>query len=119
MKFKARKVYGQSGQKDCPFCGALAIAKNEQGLDVCRSHKKEVLQEFKCKCGNWLELKVGKFGQYFNCFKCGNMNYNKGMAMKPVQQVKTVAENVIKKKSYEKKEQKETVITTDDAYYFS
>ena len=114
MRFKPRKVYGQSGQKSCPFCGKLATARNEQGLDVCRMHTKEVMQEFKCKCGNWLDLKQGKFGPYFNCFKCGNMSYDKGMAMRPIQTAKVTSSKFV-----EKKKPKEITITTDDAYYFS
>ena len=73
------KVYGASREDNCPFCGKRAVSKSEQGLSVCLDHKKKKLQNLKCICGDWLDLKIGKFGPYFNCFKCGNMNFSKAM----------------------------------------
>ena len=82
MRFKGKKVYGSYKRITCPFCERNATQKNEQGLDVCHLHTKQVFDEIKCLCGSWLELRSGKFGAYFNCIKCGNMNYDKAMNIK-------------------------------------
>ena len=82
MKFKAKKSYGDYKTSTCPFCDRTATHKNEQGLDVCLQHKSESLEEFRCTCGSWLEARSGKFGPYFNCMNCGNVNYNKAMEIK-------------------------------------
>ena len=102
MNWRKKKVYGSYKKTTCPFCNRTATKKNEQGLDVCHLHTKSVLQEMKCLCGSWLDLKVGKFGPYFNCIKCGNMNYNKAMEIgsstKTVGEVKTeTSEKTIQK----------------------
>jgi hypothetical protein len=145
MRFKAKKVYGQSKITRCPFCDKLATRKSEQGLDVCPQHTKSALEEIKCTCGSWLEQRVGKFGPYFNCLKCGNINYNKAMEIKEIT-MKDKPKNVIIDKptknevyggsknpkdfsepkptfsrtsSYSnKKERKEITITSDDVEYF-
>ena len=82
------KRYGQSKDISCPFCGKQAIAKNKQGLNVCVDHKNQAMEEVKCTCGSWLEQKVGKFGPYFNCLNCGNINFNKAMEMKEIMKQK-------------------------------
>ena len=76
------KRYGQYKEEKCPFCGDRAIARNRQGLNVCTKHKEEVLPDIKCACGSYLELKTGKYGPYFNCINCGNINLAKGLEMK-------------------------------------
>ena len=73
-----RNRYGESRIDSCPFCGKQGVTKNEQGLSVCINHKKEVL-DIKCACGEWLDVKKGKFGAYFNCINCGNINLRKGL----------------------------------------
>ena len=146
MKFKAKKVYGQSKVSRCPFCDKLATRKSEQGLDVCPQHVKGVLEEIKCVCGSWLEVRDGKFGPYFNCMNCGNLNYNKVMEIKAitmkdqkpvVEKPKLTSSNYnsdsFESSSYnpnrnpsssskpsfsDQKKKKEITITTDDAYYF-
>tara|TARA_Y100000310_G_scaffold343091_1_gene449154 strand:+ start:3367 stop:3714 length:348 start_codon:yes stop_codon:yes gene_type:complete len=111
------KRYGQSKKTECPFCGKLPIAKNEQGLDVCIKHKGSFLDEMKCFCGAWLELRDGKYGPYFNCLKCGNLNYRRVMEMGNVKERgKVVVEKEIKPKRHEGVE---IEITTDDVEYFS
>ncbi len=84
MRFKAKKSYGNYKTTTCPFCSRIATQKNEQGLDVCTSHTKSKLEEIKCTCGSWLECRNGKFGPYFNCMNCGNLNYNKVMEIKAI-----------------------------------
>ena len=147
MKFYLKKKYGESKISYCPFCNKIATQKNQQGLEVCYQHNKEVLPEFKCSCGLWLEQRSGKFGAYFNCSKCGNINLKKGLENNEInnsnpninsKQISrninlTVASEIItdnKKQltntaeknhqDYEnKKEKKEITITSDDVEYFS
>lgn len=85
MSWKKKKVYGDYKTSDCPFCGKIATSKNEQGLDVCNQHKEKVMDEIKCVCGSWLESRSGKFGPYYNCITCGNVNFQKAMSMKSMQ----------------------------------
>ena len=75
------KVYGQSMVNSCPFCGKVATAKSEQGADVCSKHTKMQIVNAKCHCGDYIDLLTGKYGAYFNCLKCGNINYQKGLDM--------------------------------------
>ncbi len=135
MRFKAKKVYGQSKTTKCPFCDKMATAKNETGLDVCPNHTKSKLEEIKCTCGSWLEQRVGKFGPYFNCMNCGNFNYNRAMEIKEItmkdkpkiviidKPKPTVSSSYYGSSSYSnsnsnKRERKETTITSDDVEYF-
>ncbi|PIN87044.1 hypothetical protein COV19_01620 [Candidatus Woesearchaeota archaeon CG10_big_fil_rev_8_21_14_0_10_44_13] len=73
------KRYGQSKSNRCPFCGTEAVFKNSQGIPVCRKHKESSLDDLKCLCGSTLELKDGKFGPYFSCMRCGNVNFRRAM----------------------------------------
>ena len=75
------KRYGESKIEDCPFCGKQATIKNMQGLNVCQLHKDQMLPDIKCVCGSYLELKIGRFGPYFNCLNCGNINLGKALEM--------------------------------------
>jgi len=126
MRFKAKKVYGNSKIVHCPFCDRLATQKNEQGIEVCHKHTKQVVEEIKCTCGKWLEPRSGKFGRYFNCIECGNMNYEKAMEIKaitmknPVNKIEPIKEKKVISigKKYPQKERKEITITSDDAFYF-
>jgi len=75
------KRYGQSRVNNCPFCGKISVTKNKQGVPVCIDHKEEMLKDLKCVCGEWLDVQEGKWGPYFRCMNCGNINFNKGMEM--------------------------------------
>ena len=90
MRFQ--KKYGQSRTECCPFCGKQGILNNSQKIPVCSDHKNSELKDMKCLCGEWLDLKHGKFGPYFSCMNCGNVNFKKGLEMnptvKPSQQVR-------------------------------
>jgi len=106
-----RKLYGYYREENCPFCNARATTKNKQGIAVCIKHKNENLSNIKCVCGEWLDIRTGKFGAYFNCMNCGNISLSKGLSMSPkVEKEKKV--NIEKKKT-------ETVVTSDmiDVYY--
>jgi len=113
------KKYGQAKVQDCPFCGKTAIAMNVQGIPVCKIHKKNKLPDLLCVCGEYLDLKDGKYGPYFTCMNCGNINFKKGLDMNP----KIVAEKQIKEPrkelprhihSYKKEEKKDIVVTSDE-----
>ncbi len=85
MRFKAKKTYGEYKEVPCPFCGKRATHKNSQDVEVCPQHTQSVMEEIRCICGSWLEQRSGKFGPYFNCIKCGNINFTKGMELKDLQ----------------------------------
>lgn len=75
------KKYGESRIDNCPFCGKIAVTKNNQGVPVCLEHKTAKLDEIRCVCGSWLEIMEGKWGPYFRCINCGNVNFRKGIEM--------------------------------------
>ena len=117
MKSKAKKKYGEYKRLICSFCERAATQKNEQELDVCYKHTNKFLEEIKCTCGNWLELKVSKFGPYFNCIDCGNINFKKGMEIKSMTKVGLpfeVEEEEVKKET----KRKEITISSNDPMYF-
>jgi hypothetical protein len=135
MRFKAKKVYGKSKEDSCAFCGGVATQTTESGVLVCRHHRDAKLEEIKCTCGSWLEQRSGKFGPYFNCINCGNVNFNKAMEMKAVmpneavvqapRQVSSYSASPKKEESFEErekrirwKEKKEITISSDDVEYF-
>ena len=73
------KRYGESHMDTCPFCGRQAINKNPQDIPVCKDHKDKCLPEMKCACGEYLLMQKGKFGVFFNCLRCGNINMKKAL----------------------------------------
>ncbi len=118
MGFSKKKVYGSYKILTCTFCAATATHKNETGLEVCRNHLKSSLEEIKCTCGSWLEQKSGKFGAYFNCINCGNINFKRGLEIK---EITMKDKEIISEKPKEKeafKQRKEITITSDDVEYF-
>ena len=74
-----RKVYGYSQEASCPFCGDVAVLKNSQDIPVCKDHKDNELNDLKCLCGEYLDLKFGKFGPFFTCIKCGAVTMKKAL----------------------------------------
>lgn len=74
------KRYGQSKILNCPFCDKTAVCENSQGIPVCSKHKNQEL-DIKCACGSWLEIRKGKWGPYFHCINCGNINFKKALEM--------------------------------------
>src|SRR3989344_1993490 len=95
MHFKAKKEYGESKIESCPFCGRMATQKSEQGLAVCPRHVKIRMDDRKCVCGQRLEFREGKFGPYFNCIKCGNISFDKGMKISTIAQTPVVQNNLL------------------------
>ena len=78
------KRYGQSKIDKCPFCQKHATTLNKQKVPVCASHKEEMLDDLKCVCGSTLDTLKGKFGVFFSCMKCGNMNLRKVMEINTI-----------------------------------
>ena len=78
------KRYGQSKIDICPFCQKQATTLNKQQVPVCASHKEEMLDDLKCVCGSTLDMLQGKFGVFFSCMKCGNMNLRKVMEINTI-----------------------------------
>lgn len=79
-----RKVYGQSKNNNCLFCGKLATTTNKQGIPVCSVHKNSRLNDFKCTCGEYLDIKSGKFGIFFVCMNCGTISLNRALEFNKV-----------------------------------
>ncbi len=80
--YRKKKIYGEYKTDNCYFCGKIATATNKSGVLTCRHHTETQMEEIKCVCGTWLEARSGKFGPYFNCLNCGNINFKKGLEMK-------------------------------------
>lgn len=117
------KQYGKSRVDSCPFCGKQSITVNKQGVPVCLQHKNDELFGMKCFCGESLDLRSGKWGPYFVCFKCGNISFSKGLEANPNLgsgsskfKVQQKAKQTYK---VEEKSKKEIVIRSDelDFYY--
>jgi len=109
------KKYGQSKVDLCPFCRKIATTKNYQQVPVCYTHKKTTLQDLTCFCGDLLELKDGKFGIYFNCTNCGNINLKKALEMNPELGSEPKPEDKTESKpSKTKTKPKEITITSDE-----
>jgi hypothetical protein len=77
------KRYGESKLEQCPFCGKQATTLNRQKIPVCVAHKDSYLDDLKCACGSYLDTKIGKYGVYFSCMKCGNINMKKALELNP------------------------------------
>src|SRR3989338_3398 len=124
MRFKAKKSYGNYKTTPCPFCQRTATHKNTQGRETCHRHAKDALPEIKCLCGSWLEQKAGKFGPYFNCANCGNINFKKGLEFKEITVKRLISETIPETRKFtpEKpilKQKKEITISSNDVEYFS
>jgi len=112
------KRYGEAKIDKCPFCGAQAFSRNAEGVPVCRTHKQEALAEFKCACGSYLERRQGKWGVYFNCMKCGNMNMRKAMELNPTRAVQKNKTAPRENTSDVGRERVEMTVRSDDPRFF-
>jgi hypothetical protein len=72
-----KKIYGQSKEEACIFCGKTAICKNSQGLSTCCIHSKNILEGKKCACGEVMQVKESKWGAFFLCKNCGPISLKK------------------------------------------
>jgi len=120
------KRYGQSKIDECPFCKKRALTMNSQGIPVCNDHKDERMKDMRCACGSWLTQMKGKFGIFYNCVNCGNVNLRKALEING-----GVGPNIVKTVPEKKQEQakpnykavsetkKEITITADELdFYF-
>lgn len=114
------KRYGESKRQLCPFCNKPSTTENDQGVPVCRDHKGLYL-ELKCVCGEWLDIRKGKWGPYCQCPRCGNVSFAKAMSVndvKPIQEdAKTSSGTQTKAKRHYNvvsETKTETVITSDE-----
>ena len=110
------KKYGQSKADVCPFCQKHATAMNRQKVPVCFSHKEEKLNDLNCVCGSSLEMLHGKFGVFFSCIKCGNMNLRKVLEFNAVKP-KMKNEN-FSQRNEKTQTNKEITVRSDDPRYF-
>lgn len=70
-----RKTYGSYKTDVCPYCGSGTFSKNAIGLPVCKEHSTTTESpSYKCICGDWVDVLVGKYGVYARCMRCGNQN---------------------------------------------
>ena len=120
------KRYGESRIDSCPFCGRQSLIKNSQGIPVCSDHKNMDLPEMKCACGEYLLMQQGKFGAFFNCLRCGNVNMKKALEINSdrINKVTESGNTPVKKPSgkveYVKKNvvARDQVVRSDDPRYF-
>lgn len=121
------KRYGQSKIDPCPFCGRTATVKNNQDVPVCDKHKNTPIPDLKCSCNSYLDLRNGKFGAYFHCMNCGNINMRKALALNPdigkhqtksqegtISEEETTPLEKRENKQEETKDKKEITITSDE-----
>lgn len=111
------KRYGESRRDCCPFCGKQATTANPESVPVCIDHKKSKLGELKCICGNYLELRKGKFGVFYSCISCGAVSLSKALEVNPIKSdtVEHKSENKQKDKTTRKGELQ---IRSDDPNFF-
>lgn len=86
-------------------------------IPVCLAHKKEFLNDMKCICGEELDIRTGKYGVFFTCIRCGNMNLRKVLEInpKPVPKTNNTSNN---KENKQKKEPTIITTTSDDPRFF-
>jgi hypothetical protein len=104
------KRYGESKIDRCPFCGQQAFVRNSQGLSVCADHKTTMLDGLKCACGNFMDMRIGKWGPFFICEKCGTRNMNQALEMNP--QILKKSEKKVN--AYKDENGKDKFIRSDD-----
>ena len=102
-----KKVYGSYRIDRCPFCGKQATTKNNEGVPVCLNHKENKLPDLKCICGDYLDLKAGKFGVYFTCLRCGNISWQKAKSYN--EEIFAKLEKGEEPKEQKKEEKKKTI----------
>ncbi len=132
------KRYGESKIEKCPFCEdsrTLPTVVNSQGFSVCLKHKNSILdvENMKCVCGEYLELLSGKFGPFFKCMECGNINLKKAFEFNIIKDISQDSGTKFSSKSTasynsrssesdrpdsKHKERKEIFIRSDDPRYF-
>ena len=92
------KRYGESKTNKCPFCERDAFFQNSQKIPTCKDHKNKTLDNLKCMCGSWLDMREGKYGVFFTCINCGALNIKKVLEMNSIQE-STLPYKIQRKKS--------------------
>ncbi|MFH1173675.1 MAG: hypothetical protein V1725_00905 [archaeon] len=103
------KRYGQSRVERCPFCTQHATTQNSQGVPVCNQHKSAEITDWKCACGEYIDVRQGKFGTFFSCLRCGNISMAKAAEMN-----EETAKKSVKKEDSERKTPKESTFRSDE-----
>ena len=111
-----RKKYGESRVLECPFCGKEAVVKNPQGVPVCPKHRNFELKNLKCACGDYLDIKTGKWGAFGVCMHCGAINMNKVLEINP--QILPKKEKKAEPEPEKKKKKPTRVVVTSDELDF-
>ena len=111
------KKYGQSKIDNCPFCQKQAVTLNKQSVPVCVNHKEELLGDLKCVCGSILEMLHGKFGVFFKCINCGNINLRKAMEFNTIK-ARVKEENPYLNKTINSYGKTTITVRSDDPRYF-
>ena len=117
IKMYIPKRYGYSKIDKCPFCQKQATIRNIQKVPVCPEHKEESLDNLKCVCGSPLEVLHGKFGIFFSCIKCGNMNLKKVLEFNTIMPKANNPKNE-PAKTAQFQGRKEITVRSDDPRYF-
>ncbi|MFH1400768.1 MAG: hypothetical protein ABIH41_04565 [Nanoarchaeota archaeon] len=112
-----KKVYGSYHVDNCVFCGRQATVKNPQKFPVCQEHIAKKLEDIKCACGDWLDIREGKFGTFFTCFHCGAISLHKGLEMMRMTQKKEVKKDAPTPRDTARP--REVTVRSDDPLYFS
>lgn len=108
-----KKIYGESRIQKCPFCGARATVRNQQGFPVCRDHKDSKMNQMYCICGEPLEIKHGKYGVFFLCMQCGPINQSKAFEVNDIKDTS----NKGNKNNKINKQGSETIDSNDPRYF--
>ncbi|MBI2134265.1 hypothetical protein HYU11_06335 [Candidatus Woesearchaeota archaeon] len=106
------KSYGKSRKDECPFCGRQATTTNIQSIPVCPHHRKNTLDNMKCACGSYLDVRKGKYGPFFACISCGAISISKAL------EINQAAERENPKREYKKNSKGEIEIRSDDPDFF-
>jgi hypothetical protein len=107
------KRYGEAKIDSCPFCGAQAYSRTSEGLPVCANHKNQQMPDVKCACGKYLDMRVGKFGPFFICERCGTKNMNQVLEMNPQMRQPSPAKQA-RAGAYKNEYGQDTFVRSDD-----
>ncbi len=112
------KRYGEGKLDTCPFCGKRATILNTQKVPVCIEHKKNELNNLKCACGSYIDMRQGKFGVFFTCIKCGAVSLSKALELNTIEKTPTQEKTQIQKTENKKIFENKKVIRSDDPMFF-